>query len=244
MHKKFQRLRESGLPVFLNGATLACHAKAPVRRAGVNDSSDLGLRAPGSAGAAHADRRQTGEWRSRSRDRGSAAAVGSRLRPGSATGSESSVGLRASVFFGEKRRSLPARERRFVPGWRVSFGRFAGGAAAPGLLAGFGSGAWNTFGVVRQPWRDGVLRSRSDPAGASGACGAACLRAWPCCQRRGVCAEGFGCWFARTPRAGIEPRQGLPFLPRSAPYRQVRRRPYEERHIPPQHSCGRAGHGS
>ena len=77
MHKKFNLWRISGLSEFLNGATLSCRAKAPERRASVNDSPSMSLRAPGSVGAVDASNGGFGkEWRPRHRGRGSTVGAG------------------------------------------------------------------------------------------------------------------------------------------------------------------------
>ena len=117
MHKKIIIVRNFGLSVFLRGATISCHAKAPDRR--------QACVTPRSGASGRRDRRS--QPTRQTANRGVAVLLpgswlggggGMRLRPGSAAGSKSSVGLRASVFFGGERRSLPARERRSDPGGR------------------------------------------------------------------------------------------------------------------------------
>ena len=147
MHKKFILLRISDLSVFLNGARLACHAKAPDRPVGVNDFPVMGSRVQGGPrvrwGRSTRQAANRGVAVRSYRDRDSAAVAGSRLWPSSVVGSKGSVGLRASVFFGEG----------------VPFSPCAGAALR--------------FGLNGVPLRE----LRAGPASASGVCSGACLGA-------------------------------------------------------------------
>ncbi len=107
---------------------------------------------------------------------GSRLGGGGGMRPGpfSAAGSKVSAGLRASVFFGGERRSLPARERRSDPGWRGSVGSFAGAGRSRAPSEHWGRCLERLRGV-QAVLVGGFSRSRPSPGSASGASGGACL---------------------------------------------------------------------
>lgn len=168
--------------------------------------------------------------RTASPPRGSRFGGGGGTRPwyGTAAGSKGSVGLRASGFFGEERRSLPARERRSDPGRRAPSGapRCQPLSGSPELRSGV-RGAFRAFGR-RPPWG---LGSRGPPRPGEALQVYGARLALP--PTPGAGAEGFGCRFARTRRAGTRPRKGPPILSRPVPYRQVRcRRPRSGRVLP------------
>ncbi len=156
MHKKNTLLLFFGLSVFLNGARLTCHAKAPDRRPAwiAPRAWALGPRVRWGWST-----RQTANWRvavpsSGSRLGGGGGITALALFRHRLEGFGRPARLRGSSAKG--RRSLPARERRSGTGLRVSsYGSFRGG------------------------------RPLSGPASASGACGGTCLRAGLAARTRG-----------------------------------------------------------
>ena len=93
----------------------------------------------GFGGSGPRGRRRTGGGRSRLPGSRLGGGGGMRFRPRPVAGSKGSVGLRASVFFGEGCRSLPAREWRSGSGLRGSSGSFARGGRCRALPS-LGSG--------------------------------------------------------------------------------------------------------